>query len=148
MDFYSYQFFIEQAEQSHYGKYAIFLGLIVILLVLALKQFRSKEKRKYRDIFVLITLAIVFFAGIQVNEFEVGKANQSNASQMAGFLESVSKSQHVPLKKLAVNSKVIRDEMLIKVDQDFYQINMNTDLSSYKLEETFLINDQINLVEE
>lgn len=93
-------------------------------------------------------LAIVFFAGIQVNEFEVGKANQSNASQMAGFLESVSKSQHVPLKQLAVNSKVIRDEMLIKVDQDFYQINMNTDLSSYKLEETFLINDQINLVEE
>lgn len=93
-------------------------------------------------------LAIVFFAGIQVNEFEVRKANQSNASQMAGFLESVSKSQHVPLKQLAVNSKVIRDEMLIKVDQDFYQINMNTDLSSYKLEETFLINDQINLVEE
>lgn len=129
-------------------KYYILIALLIVLILVALKQFRSKEKRKYRDLFILVTLLLVFLVGIQVNEYEVGKVNQSNSSQMLAFMENISKNQEVSKSRLAVNSKYIKDEMLIEVDDKIYQINMNTDLSSYKLEETFLINDKINLVKE
>jgi hypothetical protein len=39
--------------------------------------------------------------------------------------------------------------MLVKIGEDYYQINMNADLSSFKLEETYLLNAKdIKLVEE
>lgn len=149
MEFYTYQFFINQSEQTHFMKYFIFMGLLGILLGIILKTFHSRDKMKYRDLIILISLAIVFGVGIQINEYEVGKMNQNNSSQMINFLDNISESKNNLPEKLAVNSKYVKDEMLIKIDDDYYQIDMNADLSSFKLEETYLMNaSQVKLIEE
>ena len=104
---------------------------------------------KYRDLIILVSLAIVFMAGMQVNEYEVGKNDRNNSFQMVNFLDNISENQKKEPKELAVNSKYVKDEMLIKIDNTYYQINMNADLSSFKLEETYLLNvDQVKMVEE
>ncbi len=149
MEFYTYQYFINQSGQTHLVKYIAFMGLLALLLIVILKTFRSQDKMKYRDLIILVSLAIVFMAGIQVNEYEVGKTNQSNSTQMLDFLDNISKNQNKESKELAVSSKYIKDEMLIKIDENYYQVNMNADLSSFKLEETYLINaNKLQMVEE
>jgi hypothetical protein len=104
---------------------------------------------KYRDLIILVSLGIIFMVGIQINEYEVGKTNRNNSSRMINFLENISDNQQVPASDLSVNSKYVKDEMLVKIGEDYYQINMNADLSSFKLEETYLLNAKdIKLVEE
>lgn len=149
MEFYTYQYFVNQSGQSHLVKYVIFVSLLALLLLVILKKFRSRDKMKYRDLIILVSLAIVFMAGMQVNEYEVGKNDRNNSFQMVNFLDNISENQKKEAKELAVNSKYVKDEMLIKIDNTYYQINMNADLSSFKLEETYLLNvDQVKMVEE
>ncbi|MFW7433967.1 DUF3290 domain-containing protein [Vagococcus carniphilus] len=149
MEFYTYQYFVNQSGQSHLVKYVIFVSLLALLLLVILKKFRSRDKMKYRDLIILVSLAIVFMAGMQVNEYEVGKNDRNNSFQMVNFLDNISENQKKEPKELAVNSKYVKDEMLIKIDNTYYQINMNADLSSFKLEETYLLNvDQVKMVEE
>ncbi|MFC6348583.1 DUF3290 domain-containing protein [Vagococcus carniphilus] len=149
MEFYTYQYFVNQSGQSHLMKYIIFVSLLALLLLVILKKFRSRDKMKYRDLIILVSLAIVFMAGMQVNEYEVGKNDRNNSFQMVNFLDNISENQKKEPKELAVNSKYVKDEMLIKIDNTYYQINMNADLSSFKLEETYLLNvDQVKMVEE
>ncbi|MDT2813539.1 DUF3290 domain-containing protein [Vagococcus carniphilus] len=149
MEFYTYQYFVNQSGQSHLMKYIIFVSLLALLLLVVLKKFRSRDKMKYRDLIILVSLAIVFMAGMQVNEYEVGKNDRNNSFQMVNFLDNISENQKKEPKELAVNSKYVKDEMLIKIDNTYYQINMNADLSSFKLEETYLLNvDQVKMVEE
>lgn len=149
MEFYTYQYFVNQSGHSHLAKYIIFVSLLALLLLVVLKKFRSRDKMKYRDLIVLVSLAIIFMAGMQVNEYEVGKNDRNNSYQMVNFLDNISENQKKEPKELAVNSKYVKDEMLIKIDNTYYQINMNADLSSFKLEETYLLNmDQVKMVEE
>ena len=149
MEFYSYQFFLNQSTSNHLIKYVLFIGLLALLLGVILKRFHSQDQMKYRDLIILVSLGIVFMVGIQVNEYEVGKNNLNNSSRMINFLENISDNQQVPASNLSVNSKYVKDEMLVKIGEDYYQINMNADLSSFKLEETYLLNAKdIKLVEE
>lgn len=149
MEFYNYQYFINQSSQSHIVRYVVFVSLLGLLLWVILKEFRSKDKMKYRDLIILVSLAITFTAGIQINEYEVGKTNQSNSTQMLNFIENISENQNKKTSEISVNSKYVKDEMLIKLNDTYYQINMNADLSSFKLEETYLMNaNQVKLIEE
>lgn len=149
MDFYTYQYFINQSEQTNLQRYLVFIGLSGFLLAFILKTFHSRDKMKYRDLIILISLTIVFSVGIQINEYENGKINQNNSSQMINFLDNINESKNYSTERLAVNSKYVKDEMLIKIDDDYYQIDMNADLSSFKLEETYLMNaNQVKLIKE
>lgn len=149
MEFYTYQYFIDQSSNTNLMKYFIFIFLLGFLLVIILKTFHSRDKMKYRDLTILISLGIIFMVGIQVNEYEIGKTDRNNSSRMINFLDNISDNQQVSANDLSVNSKYVKDEMLIKVGEDYYQINMNADLSSFKLEETYLLNAKdVKLTEE
>lgn len=149
MEFYTYQFFINQSSNTNLMKYLVFISLLALLLIIILKKFHSRDKMKYRDLIILVSLGIIFIVGIQINEYEVGKTNRNNSSRMINFLENISDNQQVPASDLSVNSKYVKDEMLVKIGEDYYQINMNADLSSFKLEETYLLNAKdIKLIEE
>ncbi|MBO0420707.1 MAG: DUF3290 domain-containing protein [Vagococcus fluvialis] len=149
MEFYTYQFFINQSSNTNLMKYLVFISLLALLLIIILQKFHSRDKMKYRDLIILVSLGIIFMVGIQINEYEVGKTNRNNSSRMINFLENISDDQQVPASDLSVNSKYVKDEMLVKIGEDYYQINMNADLSSFKLEETYLLNAKdIKLVEE
>ncbi|AQP53496.1 DUF3290 family protein [Vagococcus penaei] len=148
MDFYTYKYFVQQSQHADLIKYILLILLLVALLLIVWKQFRSRERVKYRDLVILLSLTIMFFVGIQVNDYEVGKLNQNNSAQMVEFLESLAKRQKVAVDDLSVNSRSIKDEMIIKMFDNYYQVNMSNDLSSYKLEETFLIHDTVkNVIE-
>lgn len=149
MEFYTYQFFVNESTHSGLSKYIILIVLLAILLATVLVSFKSKQKMKYRDLIILVSLAIVFLVGIQIHEYNIGKNNKNNSEHMINFLDNISAKQLKEPKEISVNSKYVKDEMLVKMDDKYYQVNMNADLSAFTLEETYLMNAQnVIIVEE
>jgi membrane-associated HD superfamily phosphohydrolase len=70
MEFYTYQFFINQSSNTNLMKYLVFISLLALLLIIILKKFHSRDKMKYRDLIILVSLGIIFMVGIQINEYE------------------------------------------------------------------------------
>ena len=129
MEFYTYQFFINQSSNTNLMKYLVFISLLALLLIIILKKFHSRDKMKYRDLIILVSLGIIFMVGIQINEYEVGKTNRNNSSRMINFLENISDNQQVPAGNLSVNSKYVKDEMLVKIGED-YSIEFDAGLNT------------------
>jgi len=149
MEFYTYQYFVNQSQQTHFFKYFILITLLFLLFWITLKTFRSQNKMKYRDLIILISLTIAFITGIQINQYEIGKNNKNNSSQMVNFLDNIGNSNNISPENLSANSKYLKDEIIIKIGTDYYQVDMNSDLSSFKLEETNLMNsDDVKMVKE
>jgi len=149
MEFYTYQYFVNQSQQTHFLKYFILITLLFLLFWITLKTFRSQNKMKYRDLIILISLTIAFITGIQINQYEIGKNNKNNSSQMVNFLDNIGNSNNISPENLSANSKYLKDEIIIKIGTDYYQVDMNSDLSSFKLEETNLMNsDDVKMVKE
>lgn len=148
MNFYTYDYFVYESNNNQVYKYLLVIVTLLLLLVF-LRRTKKKERSKYRDLIMLFSLVLVFLVGIQFNGYQKGKVDKGNLSQMIVFLNSVEKNQQVSSSELSVNSRYLKDEMLLKIGDDYYQVNFNNDNSSFGLEETFLVNDQhINMVRE
>ncbi|MFC0233344.1 DUF3290 family protein [Vagococcus entomophilus] len=144
MTFYTYQYFQNQAQSNVYLKYGIILILLLALFFVVMKNFRNRVKTKYRDLTFILLLSIILLAGIQLNDYKLGRVNKDNNSKMLVFIDSASKNLEVNKKNIAINSTNLTDQMVIKIGERYYQVNFNTDYSSYNLEEAYIINDQIN----
>lgn len=144
MTFYTYQYFQNQSQSNVYLKYGIILILLLALFFVVMKNFRNRVKTKYRDLTFILLLSIILLAGIQLNDYKLGRVNKDNNSKMLVFIDSASKNLEVNKKNIAINSTNLMDQMVIKIGERYYQVNFNTDYSSYNLEEAYIINDQIN----
>lgn len=149
MNFYTYDYFVYESNNNQVYKYLLVIVTLLLLLLVFLRRTKKKERSKYRDLIMLFSLVLVFLVGIQFNGYQKGKVDKGNLPQMIVFLNSVEKNQQVSSSELSVNSRYLKDEMLLKIGDDYYQVNFNNDNSSFGLEETFLVNDQhINMVRE
>lgn len=66
---------------------------------------------------------------------------------MAGFLQTVADQLSVPVEKSYTNSLSISDEILFLVDEEYYVLRLSNDRNSFRLEQTYLVNSHINIVE-
>ena len=141
MEFFTYNYFVSQSASNHIYKYLLVIVALLIVLLLILRRSKSKSRLKYRDLIILLSLLLVFLIGIQTNDYQKGKVERGNYSQMLTFLNSVGNKQKINSDKLSVNYKYLKDEMVLKVGDKFYQVNFNSDFTTFKLEETVLVND-------
>jgi len=141
MEFFTYNYFVSQSASNHIYKYLLVIVALLIVLLLILRRSKSKSRLKYRDLIILLSLLLVFLIGIQTNDYQKGKVERGNYSQMLTFLNSVGNKQKINPDKLSVNYKYLKDEMVLKVGDKFYQVNFNSDFTTFKLEETVLVND-------
>lgn len=144
MTFYTYQYFQNQSQSNAFLKYGIILILLLALFFVVMKNFRNRVKTKYRDLTFILLLSIILLAGVQLNDYQLGRVNKDNNSKMLVFIDSASKNLEVNKKNIAINSTNLTDQMVMKIGKRYYQVNFNTDYSSYNLEEAYIINDQIN----
>lgn len=141
MEFFTYNYFVNQSASNHIYKYLLVIVALIIILLFILRRSKSKSRLKYRDLIILLSLLLVFLIGIQTNDYQKGKVEKGNYSQMLVFLNSVSNKKAIKPEKLSVNYKYLKDEMVLKIDDKFYQVNFNSDFTTFKLEETVLVND-------
>ena len=130
MDFYTLSYVESLAVGGQTWGFIILVTVLLALLVLGVQVLRNGLTSRYRDLMVILLLIVVFFLGLEYQEYNRMKTYSEDSSRMAQFLHSFSTEQPVPSAQLAVNSLKIRNGMILKVNDIYYEVeNCNNKLN-------------------
>jgi len=100
---------------------------------------RNGFTSRYRDLTVILSLIIVFFLGLEYQEYGRMKNYSEDSSRMAQFLHSFSADRGVDEGQLAVNSLKIRNGMILKVNDAYYEVQFNPEFSTYTITRVYKV---------
>ena len=139
MDFYTLSYVESLAVGGQTWGFIIFVAVLLALLVLGIQVLRNGFTSRYRDLMVILSLIVVFFLGLEYQEYNRMKTYSEDSSRMAQFLHSFSADRSVPSEQLAVNSLKIRNGMILKVSDDYYEVQFNPEFSTYTITRVYKV---------
>ena len=139
MDFYTLAYVESQAVAGQTWGFIIFVAVLLALLILGVQVLRNGFTTRYRDLMVILSLIVVFFLGLEYQEYNRMKTYSEDSSRMAQFLHSFSTEQSVPSEQLAVNSLKIRKGMILKVSDAYYEVQFNPEFSTYTITRVYKV---------
>ena len=148
MQFYTFDYLVSQSNVNSYVKYTIIFFVLLFLTFVIIKYMRDRVQTKYRDLSIIFFLILVFIIGIQFTDYSQSQSTVSQSAQMVQFIEQLGKEKKVKADEILVNSTVLNDEMVVKIDQKFYQVYFNSDFSAYHTQNVQLVNPAITIVKE
>lgn len=145
-NFYTYDYFIKQVNSSQNAKYIIAAIFGIILVGLAFQFARHHDDNRYRDLIIIVILCGILLLGIQFTNYQQSRNTSNKSSQMTFFIKSLAKDKKVKPQDISCNQTALTNQMVVKIDHDYYQVIFNSDFSSYQLVKAALVNNQINIV--
>lgn len=139
MDFYTLSYVESLAVGGQTWGFIIFVVVLLALLVLGIQVLRNGFTSRYRDLMVILSLIVVFFLGLAYQEYNRMKTYSEDSSRMAQFLHSFSSDRFVPSDQLAVNSLKIRNGMILKVSDAYYEVQFNPEFSTYTITRVYKV---------
>ena len=139
MDFYTVSYVESQITSGHTLGFVIFVVVLLALLGVGIQVLRNGFTSRYRDLTVILSLVIVFFLGLEYQEYGRMKVYSEDSSRMAQFLHSFSADRSVPSEQLAVNSLKIRNGMILKVNDAYYEVQFNPEFSTYTITRVYKV---------
>lgn len=139
MDFYTLAYVESQAVAGQTWGFIILVTVLLALLVLGVQVLRNGLTSRYRDLMVILSLIVVFFLGLEYQEYNRMKTYSEDSSRMAQFLHSFSTEQSVLSEQLAVNSLKIRNGMILKVSDAYYEVQFNPEFSTYTITRVYKV---------
>lgn len=139
MDFYTLSYVESLAVGGQTWGFIIFVVVLLALLVLGIQVLRNGFTSRYRDLMVILSLIVVFFLGLAYQEYNRMKTYSEDSSRMAQFLHSFSSDRPVPSDQLAVNSLKIRNGMILKVSDAYYEVQFNPEFSTYTITRVYKV---------
>ena len=139
MDFYTLAYVESQAAAGQTWGFIIIVAVLLALLVLGVQILRNGFTSRYRDLMVILSLIVVFFLGLEYQEYNRMKTYSEDSSRMAQFLHSFSSNRSVPSDQLAVNSLKIRNGMILKVSDAYYEVQFNPEFSTYTITRVYKV---------
>ncbi len=146
MNFYDIDFLKAQAGLTDYLWYIFIFGSLTLLIVVFSLYLKHRIKTKYRDLSLIFFLFLILSLGIQYSNYQVNQSRHSQSSQMVSFVEQFADNMKVDQKDILVSSTQLTDGIIVKVKDDYYTVNLNTDQQSYTTTETHLLNNKINII--
>lgn len=143
MNFYGIDYLKSQSNLNDYLKYALILGSLLVLVVVFTRYLRFRIQTKYRDLSIIFLLILLFALGVQYSDYQSIQAKNSQSSQMVEFIQSMAKDRSVNEEEIFVNATELMDGIILKIEGDYYQVNLSYDQSSYTLESVYLVNPNI-----
>ena len=138
MSFYTYSYIEQVGQASHTAWYVISFLALAALFVVSIKYLRSSFSSRYRDLVVLLFLAVIFLGGMQYGDYNRMKSDREQTSRMAQFVQSLGKDLDVPVSDIKVNSTKLKQGMLVDVQGPFYVIHFSAAYTSFQYERTHL----------
>ena len=132
MDFYTLAYVESQAVSGQTWGFIVFIAILLALLVLGVQVLRNGFTSRYRDL-------LVFFLGLEYQEYNRMKTYSEDSSRMAQFLHSFSTDRSIPSEQLAVNSLKIRNGMILKVNDAYYEVQFNPEFSTYTITRVYKV---------
>ena len=150
MDFYTLAYVESQAVIGQTWGFVIIVAVLLALLILGVQVLRNGFTSRYRDLMIILSLIVVFFLGLEYQEYNRMKTYSEDSSRMAQFLHSFSSDRSVPSDQLAVNSSKIRNGMILKVSDAYYEVQFNPEFSTYTITRVYKVSttDRIHDKEE
>lgn len=139
MDFYTLSYVESLAVGGQTWGFIILVTVLLALLVLGVQVLRNGLTSRYRDLMVILSLIVVFFLGLEYQEYNRMKTYSEDSSRMAQFLHSFSTERSVPSEQLAVNSLKIRNGMILKVSDTYYEVQFNPEFSTYTIKRVYKV---------
>lgn len=147
MTFYTYNYITQHSQFNNAVWYALSFLALAALLFVSIKYLRSSFSSRYRDLVVLLFLAVIFLGGMQYVDYNRMKSDREQTSRMAQFVQSLGKDLDVPVSDIKVNSTNLKQGMLVDVEGTFYVIHFNADYTSFQYERTHLLRRDIQIVD-
>lgn len=147
MTFYTYNYITQHSQFNNAVWYALSFLALAALLFVSIKYLRSSFSSRYRDLVVLLFLAVIFLGGMQYGDYNRMKSDREQTSRMAQFVQSLGKDLDVPVSDIKVNSTNLKQGMLVDVEGTFYVIHFNADYTSFQYERTHLLRRDIQIVD-
>ena len=139
MDFYTLAYVESQATAGQTWGVIIIVAVLLALLILGVQVLRNGFTSRYRDLMVILSLIVVFFLGLEYQEYNRMKTYSEDSSRMAQFLHSFSSDRSVPSDQLAVTSLKIRNGMILKVSDAYYEVQFNPEFSTYTITRVYKV---------
>lgn len=139
MDFYTVSYVESQIASGHTWGFIIFVAILLSLLIVGIQVLRNGFTSRYRDLTVILSLIIVFFLGLEYQEYGRIKNYSEDSSRMAQFLHSFSNDRGVTEEQLAVNSLKVKNGMILKVNDAYYEVQFNPDFTTYTITRVYTV---------
>ena len=140
MQFYTYAYIVQHSQINDAVRYGVSFLMLFALLVAIIKYFRNRLVTRYRDLIVILFLAVAFLGGAQWNSF-------SQTSRMAGFLHNLGEELEVSPEEIRTSSTHLKQGLLVEAEGKYYEITFNGDYTSFKYEETHLMTRDVKIVD-
>lgn len=139
MDFYTLAYVESQAAAGQTWGFIIIVAVLLALLILGVQILRNGFTSRYRDLMIILSLIVMFLLGLEYQEYNRMKTYSEDSSRMAQFLHSFSSDRSVPSDQLAVNSLKIRNGMILKVSDAYYEVQFNPEFSTYTITRVYKV---------
>ncbi|GED50169.1 DUF3290 domain-containing protein [Carnobacterium maltaromaticum] len=145
MEFYTFDYLVNQSQSNNYLKYSLIFCILLFLAFVIIKYMRNRIQTKYRDLSLILFLSLVFIIGVQFTNYSQGQSSISQSGQMVHFITQVAINKDTETKEISVNSTSLTDEMVIKLKNEYYQVDFNSDFSAYSLMKVHIVDSDIKI---
>lgn len=145
MQFYTFDYLVNQSQSNNYLKYSLIFCILLFLAFVIIKYMRNRIQTKYRDLSLILFLSLVFIIGVQFTNYSQGQSSISQSGQMVHFITQVAINEDTETKEISVNSTSLTDEMVIKLKNEYYQVDFNSDFSAYSLMKVHIVDSDIKI---
>lgn len=146
MNFYGIDYLQAQSNLNDYLKYIVIFSTLFITIVVFSLYMRHRLQTKYRDLTIIAFLFLLFISGVQYSEYTNSESAHSQSSQMVNFVNLLSRQKNVSIDNIYSNSVQFTDGIIVKINEQFFRVNLSADQNSYSLQEIGLINPTITIL--
>lgn len=146
MNFYGIAYLQAQSNLNDYLKYIVIFSTLFITIVVFSLYMRHRLQTKYRDLTIIAFLFLLFISGVQYSEYTNSESAHSQSSQMVNFVNLLSQQKNVSIDSIYSNSVQFTDGIIVKINEQFFRVNLSADQNSYSLQEIGLINPTITIL--
>ncbi|MHA8138178.1 DUF3290 family protein [Lactobacillaceae bacterium Scapto_B20] len=144
--FYSYQYL---THNSHLLDYLfIILGLIIsaMIVFIGIKYYKNRTNLKFRNILIVMIAFGAMVICLEIGKIQSQASLKTGSGQIARIMRQISQDHHVSIKDIYTSSPTISKEVVMKVADKYYQVNINSTTSVYSTKQVHPYTNRIQYV--
>ncbi|NMV49759.1 DUF3290 domain-containing protein [Lactobacillus reuteri] len=146
MTFYTISYLSNHQHMNQLFNYIAIIIFVLLIAVMAFLYLRHRLITRYRDLGIIFFLLLLLFIGFQVTDMEKSTTQQSQTTQMIPFIKAVARDHDVSPQKVVVNSTILTDGILVRIEDRDYRVNLSQTGDNYTLTRAHVVNHQVNLM--
>ncbi|NMV52265.1 DUF3290 domain-containing protein [Lactobacillus reuteri] len=146
MTFYTISYLSNHQHMNQLFNYIAIIIFVLLIAVMAFLYLRHRLITRYRDLGIIFFLLLLLFIGFQVTDMEKSTTQQSQTTQMIPFIKAVARDHDVSPQKVVVNSTILTDGILVRIEDHDYRVNLSQTGDNYTLTRAHVVNHQVNLM--